>query len=83
MVGYFVQKSISGIDIIRIFDCLNDLRNLQEAVNATNKFKAQEGRGEAQVALAYTLERSYTLSIGPVWLKRSKRWVQIPSVSRI
>ena len=46
VVDYFVQKSISnGIDIIRIFDCLNDLRNLQEAVNATNKFKAQEGRG--------------------------------------
>ena len=37
VVDYFVQKSISnGIDIIRIFDCLNDLRNLQEAVNATN-----------------------------------------------
>ena len=62
VVDYFVQKSISnGIDIIRIFDCLNDLRNLQEAVNATNKFKAQEGRGEAQVALAYTLGDAYTL----------------------
>ena len=61
VVDYFVQKSISnGIDIIRIFDCLNDLRNLQEAVNATNKFKAQEGRGEAQVALAYTLGDAYT-----------------------
>ena len=62
VVEYFVQKSIAnGIDIIRIFDCLNDLRNLQEAVNATNKFKAQEGRGEAQVALAYTLGDAYTL----------------------
>ncbi|MFR2148836.1 MAG: pyruvate carboxylase subunit B, partial [Waltera sp.] len=30
-------------------------------VNATNKFKAQEGRGEAQVALAYTLGDAYTL----------------------
>ena len=36
VVEYFVQKSISnGIDIIRIFDCLNDLRNLQAAVDAT------------------------------------------------
>ena len=66
VVDYFVQKSISnGIDIIRIFDCLNDLRNLQEAVNATNKFKAQEGRGEAQVALAMNATRvsaaSYTV----------------------
>ena len=33
VVEYFVQKSIAnGIDIIRIFDCLNDIRNLQTAV---------------------------------------------------
>ena len=38
VVEYFVQKSIAnGIDIIRIFDCLNDLRNLQATVDATNK----------------------------------------------
>jgi len=62
VVDYFVQKSISnGIDIIRIFDCLNDLRNLQEAVNATNRFKVKEGRGHAQVALSYTLGDAYTL----------------------
>ena len=36
VVEYFVQKSIAnGIDIIRIFDCMNDLRNLQTAVNAS------------------------------------------------
>ncbi|MFR5731675.1 MAG: hypothetical protein ACLUD2_06630 [Clostridium sp.] len=35
VVEYFVQKSVAnGIDIIRIFDCLNDLRNLQTAVKA-------------------------------------------------
>ena len=40
VVEYFVQKSIAnGIDIIRIFDCMNDLRNLQTAVNAANKKK--------------------------------------------
>ena len=62
VVEYFVQKSISnGIDIIRIFDCLNDIRNLQTAVDATNKFKKQEGRGHAQVALSYTLGEAYTL----------------------
>ena len=38
VVEYFVQKSIAnGIDIIRIFDCLNDLRNLETAVKASNK----------------------------------------------
>lgn len=56
VVEYFVQKSISnGIDIIRIFDCLNDLRNLETAVKATKK----EG-GHAQVALSYTLGDAYT-----------------------
>ena len=35
VVEYFVQKSVAnGIDIIRIFDCLNDIRNLQTAVTA-------------------------------------------------
>ena len=57
VVEYFVQKSIAnGIDIIRIFDCLNDIRNLETAVNACNKEK-----GHAQVALSYTLGDAYTL----------------------
>ena len=57
VVEYFVQKSIAnGIDIIRIFDCLNDLRNLQTAVDATKK----EG-GHVQIALSYTLGDAYTL----------------------
>ena len=57
VVEYFVQKSIAnGIDIIRIFDCLNDMRNLQTAVNACNK-----ENGHAQVALSYTLGDAYTL----------------------
>ena len=38
VVEYFVQKSVAnGIDIIRIFDCLNDMRNLQTAVKAANE----------------------------------------------
>ena len=57
VVEYFVQKSIAnGIDIIRIFDCLNDIRNLETAVKAANK----EG-GHAQIALSYTLGDAYTL----------------------
>ena len=36
VVEYFVQRSVAnGIDIIRIFDALNDVRNLQTAINAT------------------------------------------------
>lgn len=57
VVEYFVQKSIAnGIDIVRIFDCFNDIRNLTTSVKATNK----EG-GHSQVALAYTLGDAYTL----------------------
>ena len=71
VVYAFVEKSISnGIDIIRIFDCLNDLRNLQAAVDATNKYKVQEGRGEAQVALSYTLGDAYTLEY---WADMAKK----------
>ena len=66
VVQYFVQKSIAnGIDIIRIFDCMNDLRNLQTAVDAANKEK-----GHAQVAMAYTLGDAYTLDY---WKDLAKR----------
>ncbi|MBQ6376331.1 MAG: oxaloacetate decarboxylase subunit alpha [Lachnospiraceae bacterium] len=65
VVEYFVQKSIAnGIDVIRIFDCLNDLRNLETAVRATKK----EG-GEAQIALSYTLGKAYTLDY---WVEKAK-----------
>lgn len=57
VVEYFVQKSIAnGIDIIRIFDAFNDLRNLETSVKACKK----EG-GHAQIALCYTLGEAYTL----------------------
>ena len=57
VVEYFVQKSIAnGIDIIRIFDALNDPRNLRTAINATKK----EG-GHVQAAFSYTTGPVYTL----------------------
>lgn len=56
VVEYFVQKSIAnGIDIIRIFDALNDSRNLKTAINATKK----EG-GHVQAAISYTTGPIYT-----------------------
>ena len=66
VVEYFVQKSVAnGIDIIRIFDCLNDIRNLQTAVRAASKEKAH-----AQVALSYTLGDAYTMEY---WMDLSKK----------
>ena len=57
VVEKFVQKSIqNGIDIIRIFDALNDLRNLKCAVDATKKYG-----GECQIALSYTTSPVHTV----------------------
>ena len=50
-VQYFVQKSVAnGIDVIRIFDALNDPRNLKTAIEAANKEKAH-----VQACISYTL----------------------------
>lgn len=67
VVGYFVQKSVAnGIDIIRIFDALNDIRNLKTAVDAAK----QERNAEVQIALCYTLGDAYTLEY---WKDIAKR----------
>lgn len=50
IVDYFVKKSIdNGIDILRIFDALNDARNLETAINAAKKYG-----GHVQAAISYT-----------------------------
>ena len=50
VVEFFVKKAIeNGIDIIRCFDALNDLRNMQTAVKATKKYG-----GKAEIAMSYT-----------------------------
>ncbi len=57
VVETFVRKSIeNGIDIIRIFDALNDVRNLKTAVDACKK-----ENGHAQLAISYTLSEVHTL----------------------
>ena len=56
VLDYFVQKSCAnGIDIIRIFDALNDIKNLQSAIKAAKK----EG-AHAQVAISYTTGPVFT-----------------------
>ncbi len=57
VVDKFVQKSIeNGIDIIRVFDALNDVRNLKQAVDSTNKYG-----GHCQIALSYTTSPVHTV----------------------
>ena len=56
VVEYFVQKSVAnGIDIIRIFDALNDIRNLQTSIKAAIKEKAH-----VQAAISYTTGPVFT-----------------------
>ena len=56
VLEYFVQRSVAnGIDIIRIFDALNDIKNLQTAIKAAKK----EG-AHAQVAISYTTGPVFT-----------------------
>ena len=56
VVDYFVKKSIdNGIDIIRTFDALNDLRNMEKAVKAAKAYN-----GTAEVAMSYTTSPVHT-----------------------
>ena len=74
VVEYFVKKSVAnGMDIIRIFDCLNDMRNLETAV----KSAVAEG-ADAQVALSYTLGDAYTLEY---WMDIAKRIEEMGATS--
>ena len=57
VVEKFVKLSIkNGIDIIRVFDALNDIINLECAVKATKKYG-----GECQIALSYTTSPVHTV----------------------
>ncbi|MDE1547997.1 oxaloacetate decarboxylase subunit alpha [Jeotgalibaca caeni] len=56
VVESFIEKAIeNGIDIIRVFDALNDLRNLTTSVRAIKKFG-----GHAQCCICYTLSDVHT-----------------------
>lgn len=57
IVERFIEKSIeNGIDIIRIFDALNDVRNLETAIKATKKYN-----GHAQATICYTISEVHTI----------------------
>lgn len=57
VVEAVVKESIeNGIDVLRIFDALNDTRNLQTSINA-----AREAGGEVQAAICYTTSDVHTV----------------------
>ena len=66
VVEYFVQKAVAnGMDIIRIFDALNDPRNVETSIKACKK----EG-GHAQATVCYTTSPFHTLEL---FVKDAKR----------
>lgn len=59
VVEYFIQKAIAnGMDIMRIFDALNDPRNVETSIRACKK----EG-GHAQATVSYTTSPVHTLEL--------------------
>lgn len=57
VVEMFIKKAIeNGIDIIRVFDALNDFRNIEMSIKMINKYN-----GHAQGCLAYTSSPVHTV----------------------
>lgn len=57
VVADFVTKSVeNGIDILRLFDALNDVRNLETAIRAT-----KVAGGHCQTAISYTTSQIHTV----------------------
>ena len=56
VVDLFVKKAIeNGVDIIRIFDALNDVRNMEAAIKATKKYG-----GHVEATMSYTISPVHT-----------------------
>ena len=66
IVSKFIEKSgENGVDIFRIFDALNDLRNIKHSVNVVKEIGKH-----AQGTLAYTISPVHTLDN---WVDLSKK----------
>lgn len=66
LVEKFVERAASnGVDVFRIFDALNDMRNLETAIRAT----LEVGK-HAQGTISYTVSPVHTLE---VWLEHGRR----------
>jgi oxaloacetate decarboxylase alpha subunit len=66
LVEKFVERcAANGVDVFRIFDALNDLRNLETAIKATIKVDKH-----AQGAISYTVSPVHTVDL---WVDLGKR----------
>ncbi len=66
VVKKFVERAaINGVDVFRVFDAMNDTRNLETAIKAV-----LENERHAQGTISYTLSPVHNLSM---WLDQAKR----------
>ncbi len=66
LVHKFVERcAVNGVDVFRIFDALNDLRNLETAIKAT----LEVGK-HAQGTISYTVSDVHTIDL---WVDMGKR----------
>lgn len=66
LVEKFVERAaVNGVDVFRIFDAMNDMRNLQTAIQATRAVG-----GHAQGTISYTVSPVHTLQL---WLDLGKQ----------
>ncbi|MFQ3235319.1 MAG: oxaloacetate decarboxylase alpha subunit [Paraglaciecola sp.] len=66
VVRKFVERAhVNGVDVFRIFDAMNDMRNLQTAVNS-----AIEVGAHAQGTMSYTVSPVHSMSL---WLDMAKK----------
>lgn len=69
IVDNFVKMSIkNGIDILRVFDALNDIRNLKTSITAAKKYG-----GHVQAAISYTTGPVFDI---PYYVDYSKKLVE-------
>ena len=70
VVEYFVKKSVeNGIEIVRVFDALNDPRNLQTSIRAAKREKAH-----VQAAICYDTRPDMLSVMEDIGFERSGAW---------
>ncbi|MCV6626410.1 MAG: sodium-extruding oxaloacetate decarboxylase subunit alpha, partial [Cellvibrionaceae bacterium] len=66
VVDKFVERcAVNGVDVFRVFDAMNDMRNIDTALKAVKK----QGK-HAQGTIAYTLSPVHTIDM---WVEQGKR----------
>ena len=66
LVDKFVERAaVNGVDIFRVFDAMNDVRNLETAIKAVRK----QGK-HAQAAMSYTISPVHTIDS---WLDMARQ----------